>query len=370
VNIISLFEQPTASSRKYMMQNPETKKAIRQYLVDTGRIENFIKRKPSLNLSGLITTVQEFDNFALKHNLFGEVFVNLAPYKENEYFACELIEGHFAWIARDTEGIYRYFSMQKHGRVTGFNIYDLIEIIDGVDFCGAREELGRLFNIPVLEDEWVRNQQAKYVHNLKVIQEAETEIGTNYLDLYDFLKDHLLVLEFLIIFAMKHVNRRCMHDHEHVFFVSTPYVAENLSMAVANQRIKFDQPAVSRAINMFVLLGLLSKIPYENLPQDLLGIAIGIQGGKSNHKMITFYTMPQITDQVLCDANKKLQGLRQNNLRTVRDITKKNIIQVFGQEEAKKVYLPPIHLGKLQKGQMLSFISKSALNDAMEDIPF
>lgn len=368
-DIFSIFEQPTPNFSQYMKADFEIKQAIRLHLLETGRMENFIKRKTNSRLYEMISTTQKFDAFALKHNLFEMVFENLAKYKENEYFQCELIEDHFAWIASDPEdGTFRYFSMWENGRVLGLNIYDLIEIIDGVDFFNARKELARIFNIFELEDQWIQEQRIKYERNIEVIDQAEMVIKKKHPDLYEYIKDFLPVLRLLNTIAVEHIYRNFIHGGEHVFFASTNDLAKKLEEKIPIQKVKLDQPNVSRAITMFGLLGLISKAPHESLSPDLLQIAINIQNG-TEHRLINFYQIPRLTEQILGSAEKIVEILIRNNMRSIRDITKKSVNEVFGFEYFKKVYPSPYRVRKQEQEENQLDVEDNVILNT-DDIPF
>ncbi|MGG1534802.1 MULTISPECIES: hypothetical protein [Brevibacillus] len=342
-------KRQVASQRKksiYIKPRPKEKKKIRTYLIETGKINRFAKRQLRTQLYLLVQTFDKLKELALTTNMFELIFPNLRQYQEGQKLPCELRENSIAWIAKDPQkGVYRYFS-EKDGKIIGINIFDLLEIVDGVEdnpregFRKAILELARLLDLDQLKDSWVLDQESKYERNLKVLQTAQAKMKRKYPTLGGFMVDeHLRVLEFMHHYGKSHVNRLMNHQGEAIFYIATTHIAEAIDDG------KLDQPAVSRTINLLTAIGLIEKIPYEELSKEQLDIAIGIRGANGKRQLVTYYRMPDYTDPSTFQAAEDMaRKLSEVGIRKARDMTEEKLRSHFGNELAKSVYLPHYRL--------------------------
>ncbi|MDN4095645.1 hypothetical protein QYF48_22925 [Brevibacillus agri] len=345
-HIINKPRNSVSGRKEYIKPSQVDKKKIHSYFIETGKINRFAKRQLSTQLYLLVQTFDKLKELALTSNMFELIFPNLRQYQEGIKLPCELSENSIAWIAKDPQkGVYRYFS-EKDGKIIGLNIFDLLEIIDGVEdnpkegFRKATLELARLLDLDQLKDRWVLDQEYRYERNLKVLQTAHAKIKQNYPNLNSFMSDkHLRVLEFMQHCGKSHVNRMMYHQGEAIFYVATTHIAE----ALDDKKLK--QPAVSRIINLLAVLGLTEKIPHAVLSKVQLDIAMGIRGANGNRQLVTYYRIPDYTDPSTFQAAEVMAGkLRRVGIRTDRHLTEDKLRKHFGDEFAERVFLPPYRL--------------------------
>jgi hypothetical protein len=345
-HIINKPRSSAAGRKQYIKPRPEDKKRIRTYLIETEKLNQFDKLQRQTQLYMIIQTFDKLKELALTTNMFELIFPNLRQFQEGKKFPCELRENSVAWIARDPKtGIYRYFS-ERDGKIIGLNIFDLIEIIDGVEnnpregFRKAILELARLLDLDQLKDRWVLDQESKYERNLNVLQTAQAKMNRKYPTLGAFMADkHMRVLEFMQHCGKSHVNRMMYHQGEAIFYVATTHIAK----AIDDK--KLDQPAVSRSINLLTALGLIEKIPYKELSKEQLDIAVGIRGDNGKRQLVTFFRIPDYTNPSTFKAAEDMaRKLREVGIRTDRHLTEDKLRKHFGDEIAKRVYLPPYRL--------------------------
>lgn len=345
-HIINKPRNSVSGRKEYIKPSQVDKKKIHSYLIETGKINRFAKRQLSTQLYLLVQTFDKLKELALTSNMFELIFPNLRQYQEGIKLPCELSENSIAWIAKDPQkGVYRYFS-EKDGKIIGLNIFDLLEIIDGVEdnpregFRNAILELARLLGLDQLKDRWVLEQESKYERNLNVIQTAQAKMNRKYPTLGAFMADkHMRVLEFIQHCGKSHVNRMMYHQGEAIFYVATTHIAK----AIDDK--KLDQPAVSRSINLLTALGLIEKIPYKELSKEQLDIAVGIRGDNGKRQLVTFFRIPDYTNPSTFKAAEDMaRKLREVGIRTDRHLTEDKLRKHFGDEIAKRVYLPPYRL--------------------------
>ncbi|MED1850088.1 hypothetical protein P4V33_00290 [Brevibacillus borstelensis] len=347
-HIINKPRSSAAGRKQYIKPRPEDKKRIRTYLIETEKLNQFDKLQRQTQLYMIIQTFDKLKELALTTNMFELIFPNLRQYQEGKKLPCELRENSVAWIAKDPnpqKGTYRYFS-EKDGEIIGLNIFDLLEIVDGVEdnpkegFRKAILELARLLDLDQLKDRWVLDQEFKYERNLKYLQTIRTTKKCKYPTLISFLtEEHLPILEFMHHHGKSHVNRLMNHQDEAIFYIATTHIAEAIDDG------KLDQPAVSRTINLLAALGLIEKIPYEELSKQQLDIAIGIRGANGKRQLVTYYRMPDYTDPSTFQAAEDMaRKLSEVGIRKARDMTEEKLRSHFGNELAKSVYLPHYRL--------------------------
>lgn len=342
----------------YRKANKIVKAAIHQHLLETGKIHNFVKRTLDSRLHDLNITTQQFEQFALHNNLFGRIYANI-PDQENRIFPCQLVSKNIAWISMDQNGVYRYFTKRKNGRTIGFNIFDFIETVDGIgigthaadSFIKARQELAKMFHIQELHDEWSLQESQKYEYNLDLLQDGIARIKQRQPVLYEYIKSFVPLLILLNYWGKEHIYPKFRCNGESVLFVSSTELKNRLGDL-------YERSTITRAINMFALIGILIKIPHTELSDELWDIAKGIHGGRKGHKFINFYQIPRYSDEILAEAEQLVMKLLQHGMSNVGKITKEKIETFFGKEYALRVFPPTRNIEDPPKA------------DNFDDIPF
>jgi len=292
-------------------------------------------------------------------------FSPLSKWEVNKFYDCVLIEGNFAWISMDEDGSYRYFSKAKNGATTGLDWFDLIMIIEDLDIAGARMKLSDDLNLTYKERKWEMKMQMKYVNNIIKIERAYDNWEERYPNLYQFSKNYLYILEKLNAWGLAHITTdKESVKGESVFFVSTTHIADSIKANL----IKADQPMVSRAINMFAILGFINKINPDEVPEHLFKIAKELRGDRLEFKYITFYSLPIINSKTLAKAERIAKKLEKNKITNMQQISKKKIIEIFGQDFADTIYSIQPTLNNGEKKQYIK--QRQELEHDFSDIPF
>lgn len=279
-------------------------------------------------------------------------FEGLQEWSINETRTCVFTEGNKAWIKRDDDGIYRYYSKDAvNNTVFGLNIFDLIEISEGADIGSVdslnhvRRKLASDLGIVYLERQWEISQEEKYEKNIDIIQQADIKIKGDFPILFNFIKSYLQLLEHLNEWGLKHIlEKEQSYTGESVFFHSTTHMEQILGR---------DQTICSRAINMFAVLGLIKKIREEDIPSSLIRIAQAIRGGRNEFKLVNFYSIPVLNRQVLLEAEKHVKRLDKFGITSMSLISKKKVEQCFSEAFAKKVYVNPTSIREKLLGKSL-----------------
>ena len=331
---------------KYVKPGKKEKVLLRQGLLQNGNIEiltttNSIAEH-KITIPEKITKHKEFMEYMQTLD-FRFYFRGLLDWNINETRECIFFEGNKAWIKQDDKGVYRYYSKdaEKH-TVHGLNIFDLIEIREGVEFGtvysmnNARKGLASDLGIVYSERQWEISQEEKYEKNTDIIQNADIEIQRDFPNLFGFIKNYLPLLEQLNDWGVKHIlEKEHSFKGESIFFQSTTHMEKMVGR---------DQTICSRTVNMFAVLGLIKKIREEDIPSSLMGVAQAIRGKRNEFKLVNFYTVPALNHQVLSEAEESVKRLNESGITSMFRISKKKIEQCFGEGFAKKVYVKPMSI--------------------------
>jgi len=129
---------------------------------------------------------------------------------------------------------------------------------------------------------------------------------------------------FMNKYELNHYNEanKTIQTGDHYFFVSRGTVAEELNIPASS---------ASEILNMLTFLGIINKVSYDDI-----SLEAEIRINKCNNfKNVSLYSIPEYKDGKL--ILEKLQLMHDNNM-SKRDITKKKIEQIFGEDEKDRVF--------------------------------
>jgi len=352
--------------QSYLKPDKEVMEAIRTHLLERQVMDCLKTRESISGMEGQMKSYYEFDEFAMKSNLFANVFPQLiGKTTEEGFFECKIIPNNFAWISKDEKGVYRYYTKRKNGHTMGLNIYDLMEISDGLNvgslkgFQQARKQLARIFNISLAEEVWKDVHRVSIEKNLMICEGSGSNLQQHFPILTDYLRKYLPLIQFLNQWALNHLDIKFVYNDKPIMFLSTTHIEKMLNS-------KFDQTTISRVINMLTLIGLIFKVPHNELSQDEIKIAKGIESGRSR-RWINFYQIPQYDEQTLMNAEKYVRIIINCELKDIAKITEDRVRKHFGEEQANQVYLSSD--GKKKRGKH-SKAENIIENPDDSDIPF
>ncbi|OLN21646.1 hypothetical protein BTO30_13860 [Domibacillus antri] len=242
-----------------------------------------------------------------------------------------------------TKDVYRCYSKdaEKH-TVHGLNIFDLIEIREGVEIGtvysmnNARRRLTSDLGIVYSERQWEILQEEKYEKNMDILQRADVEIQRDFPNLFSFIKSYLPLLEHLNDWGVKHIlEKEHSFKGENIFFQSTTHMEKIVGR---------DQTICSRAINMFTVLGLIQKLREEDIPNSLMSVAKAIRGGRNEFRLVNFFSIPVLNHQILSEAEERVERLSEHGITSMSLISKKKVELCFSEAFAKKVYVNPMSI--------------------------
>lgn len=245
--------------------------------------------------------------------------------RRGENFPCGIIQGNVASINYDNDGKWRYFTRNKEeteGYVWG--IIDLTEIMYNLNYYQALDKLCDMAVIHVEEAKWLKSQKKRYVENVKKIENSEKEIGKEYPKLYNYIKKHLYVLEELNKHGLSTITtEENSVSGMDIFFASTRHIEERL----AEKGIKKSYTNINKLINMFVAIGLVTKIHLNQVPERMQEETKRFQKIKSSQVVkdykqerknchpISFYQIPAMSAEILSEADRRVIRLKEEGIK-------------------------------------------------------
>lgn len=311
------------------------KQDMRQYLRSNKRLETIQIEPINYTLPKKVKTHQDFTKYILRQNLFAKIFKDIQKYEGRDSFPCVLFSENWASISKDDKGIYHYFTNRPGGVSVSLNLFDFVEIIcaeKDETFIDIRRRLITLLGCSYSEQKWETKQLNKIRMNKEILNSAIHDWKQRYPSMYKLIRSYLDILLAINSHNEKTViSKKYSHKNEALFFLSSRYLADFLDREPSNVR---------RAINLFACLGLIEKVPpnIENFPLEFLQSAFKIKGNISDYKLITFFIIPQYTQKLLRNAEAKAKKLLEHNITNINKLNEKNMIVVFGEDEARSVY--------------------------------
>lgn len=342
-------------SRKLDSQEKQT---LHEQLKDNlSNIFSFSQLQKSIAPKSIrINNYEDLFTFFSKANMFE--FVSQAETIDT-YFPCSIFEGNYAWISKNENGHFRYFSKIQNANAISLDLIDLLEIYFG---CSTSEAIARSvkeFKIKFMEDIWVESQNKKYLSNLTMIHGSKKMIEEDYPYLYQYLKGHLKVLETMNVIANINIKKQEFgFDGHNIFFASNSYIADFLG--------NYTISTTNKVINLFAVLGLIKKIKEEYIPNQLLQESKVIADQRNLGNIISYYVIPPMGD-TLSEANKKAEILLENHI-SYSNISRAKIAFVFGEEFAKSIYVQEIQKNKIKKADVPNLIHKILEKNLLEFI--
>jgi|YelNatPoosite2B6_1021285.scaffolds.fasta_scaffold00021_111 hypothetical protein len=248
-----------------------------------------------------------------------------------EDFSCGIIYNNTASIDVDKNGICRYFTWNpEHDKGYVFSYIDIVEIMNNLSYGKALNEILKQLKINVREGGWVNMQKEKYTNNITLIENADKELSKRYPNLFRYIKRNMIVLEKLNCMGLANVNiEENSFNGESIFFASMQHISDSLSI----EDSKVDKTRVNRAINVFAILGLITKVPKSFIPSKFKKFKKINEGDHD----ITFFAIKEMDFGVLAEAELRAEQLKKAGV-SATHITIEKIRQALGDMIADEVY--------------------------------
>lgn len=248
----------------------------------------------------------------------------------NQYFTCSFFSKRFAWISKNEQGEYRYFSKIKDGHgYYAFDLFDLMTIVLNKSNRELALYMEETFSITGI-DEWVVREKKKIEENIDMLSNVSLMETPN---LQMVLRGGVDVLKRFLMYAKEHISGKHLATGGNaVFFLSTQYVKDHF----------FPKKSVSTLnqwVNLFAVLGLVEKP--KQVPIEMQVEAEKHQALKKKHNHVSFYCFP-VFSSVFSKAEKRAKELVKRRI-SYHQVTKEMVRSLFGKEVHDDVYVQRTH---------------------------
>lgn len=247
--------------------------------------------------------------------------------KINEPFDCYFFKNNLAWIS-ESDNHYRYFSKSFNGTIISLDLIDLTMLYyDFDDSIKAMNKLIKNINVVSINSYWIKTQTCKYDENINFIKNIDT-FENQYTYLYKIIYKHLNIIEILNNIAFKNLlSQKMSYKKEAIFFASSSYIA---------QKANISRSKIIKVINFLCLVGIITKVPNEQIPKNMLSKSIRIAKEKNLKDIVNYYSIIDIAKNSET-LNIKAKEIYNTPIR-YSSISKDLIIEYFGDKEANIVY--------------------------------
>lgn len=276
----------------------------------------------------------------------------------NVPFPCMLKEGNEAWIYRNDDDLYFYVSKRKYekgNRERMFKTFDVIDLVGlrlnihpDASISYIMNRLGYKYDIK----EMLGWEERKYKDNLTFMEKDLS----GYVATHNFLTPYLNLFKDFQTIALDKLKKVNPAFHvDPLFFVS--------ASDVAKIHDKYSSSHIARILNLFSLLGWISKVEDEKIPDTLLREAARIKLKIDKPNRIQFYRINSIRDVIL-DSELKALELEKNKV-TLSTLDFHIVEAIFGRHEAEKVYVQETQTVRRKKSRLIP-VRKLINNDVVD----
>lgn len=221
-------------------------------------------------------------------------------------------------------------------------IIQVTERLTGMNRINSLRFLRKVFRIEYAETDWQKEQKAILEENQRFIMSEEFK--DFYPEVYKRVRNYIPLLYVINGFAKDHIITENFSDGNEnaVFFISLSHIAKLMGAS--------DPKRIGDKIGLFAYLGLINKLPEDQIPNHLLNNAKHIAAKKHQKNIVSFFSIPPYGDRSLSFSKKKAEEYVDKGF-TMKGWSREMILRAVGDEEADRVY-------PQMKGKQLSLVSE------------
>jgi hypothetical protein len=248
-------------------------------------------------------------------------------------------------IKNDDNGHHIYNCLSGSCNVS-YNIIQVVEQLTGMDTKSSLEFLRTVYKVDYKDSEWKQKRIACLESNEKLLLSSDLE--EEHKKLNQFVNRYSTLLLFFHKYCQKNIYTKNYTDNKGnpVFFVSNNYLASKLNK---------DRKSITQQVSILAYLGLIRKLPKEEIPKDLLMKSIEFAKSRNQPRIISYFSIPIYNEDLIDFASKKAMEYKQYGF-SVKGFGREMIYRALGEEEANRVY-------PQEKGKTLS---EKSMNNAID----
>ena len=218
-----------------------------------------------------------------------------------------------------------------------FNSNTIIGVVKELAHCSKIEAIKFIQNVYNIEfkNEWLIKQKNILNSNIEFL--LGNEMRDNYPNLHKILQNKVKRLITIHEIAIEHLDdKKTTINGNPIFFMSLSYLAQKVEIS--------NLDTISKDIGLFTYFYLIEKLDNKSIPKDMLDTANwhakkkarGL--GKERFKYhISFYSIPQFNEDLLCQTEKLAIDFRDKNI-TIKGFSRELLFRTFGKDVAERVY--------------------------------
>jgi hypothetical protein len=209
-----------------------------------------------------------------------------------------------------------------------YNIIQVVEKLTGLDTRKSLNFLREVYKIEYKDSEWKRERGTKLDNNIILLLSSDLEEKHPHLN--RFVIRYSSTLTFLHQFSKEKINTTKHTDKygNPVFFGSNSFFGSKLGK---------DQKTIRKQINLLAYLGLIRKLPIEEIPNDLLVKARDSARLNNLPKIVTYYSIPIYEDYLIEFASSKAIEYKEQGFNFMA-FGREMLYRALGEKEAGRVF--------------------------------
>ncbi|KGP89669.1 hypothetical protein N780_10270 [Pontibacillus chungwhensis BH030062] len=208
------------------------------------------------------------------------------------------------------------------------SIIEATKHITGMNESDSLRFLRQVYGIQYAKNTFQYKEEEKKDHNLDLLRSRLNK--ETYPELYKLMGRYTVILKQLnkMNYGFATTEYFCDKKGENFFFNSIGNLAEEF---------KKDRKNMSSIIGVLTYLGLIRKVPHEELPKDVLAATKEIARKKGQKYYATYFSIPYYDSEVMDFAVKKAREFKEKGL-SIRAFSRELLERSISKAEADRVY--------------------------------
>ncbi|MPM34502.1 hypothetical protein SDC9_81085 [bioreactor metagenome] len=224
-----------------------------------------------------------------------------------------------------------HYLYKCHSHNCDFETGSIIEVVQKLRKCDIPQAINfikRVYGLEISETEWQINEKSVLKGNIQYLESGQLQ--EQYPTLYKRIRNYIPILIKFNEIALKYVYDEPVKGTDKViFFSSVRYICKHLKNA--------DVSDTNSRINLLVFLGLVVKLDENSIPKGMLEKSKEQTRLKKQKNDVTYYLIPQYTDELLQEAENYAVLFKERNM-TIKGWSRELVIRTFGEEVADRVF--------------------------------
>jgi hypothetical protein len=230
-------------------------------------------------------------------------------------------------IINEETGHHIYNCMSSHCGIS-LTIIQVVERLTKQNRVNSLRFLRKLYKVEYEETDWQKDRKEILYENQRLL--FSPEFTHVYPEIDKMINRHTVVLSFLNQLSINYLQTENFTDKQGnpIFFASSRYLA---------QKCGKDAKRLNEKISLFTYLGLMRKVPEDEIPEFLLTKAKSEAAKKKQKNLINFYSIPPYGEETFIFTKKKIKEYKEMGF-TARGWGRELLLRTLGEEETNRVF--------------------------------